>query len=281
MERKVARGRPGRPEIEKDEAAPDVDSHGVEREVLLAQRRVLVEKRRAEKPSVEAVRPGVVRATDRRRDRVRGAQACAAVTADVVVRAQPSLPGPRDENALPGQLEHAQGARFRQDVGSSRADPLAAENALALPGEDLRGPVVLARQRLLESHRGLTLLRFPPRCLASKPGPSPCRAPASTRRSPAALSSFETGPSLRSAPVPTRRSPAALSSFETGPSLRSAPVPTRRSPAALSFLEVGPSLRSAPASTRRSPAAQSFFEVGPSLRSAPASTRRSPAASCL
>ena len=91
----------------------------MEGEVLLAKGRVLVEERRGEKPAVEAVRPRVVGAPDRRGDGVLRAEPRAAVAADVVVGPEGALARPGDEKALAEEIEHAERAGVGQVAGTA------------------------------------------------------------------------------------------------------------------------------------------------------------------
>ncbi len=170
----VARTRPRGPEVQEEESAPERDADGVEREVVLAQSRVLVEERGSEEAPVQAVGPRVVRAPDRPAGRkvpaggsalprggVGRAETRPAVTTHVVVRREPALARPRQQNAFAQDLEDAHGPRLREPVGAPRAEPLAGEDPFALLREDLAREVVLRGQRFLEHRR----LRYFPSCL--------------------------------------------------------------------------------------------------------------------
>ena len=157
------------PEVQKEEASPLGDRAGVEREVLGPQGRILIEKRRSDELAVERVRPGVIRTPDgagarRRRAASRGvrlagraafvrrAEAGAPVTADVVVRREPALARPREQQAFAQDLEHAHFPGLREVFGASGTDPLAREDPIALFLEDLGRGVVLGGKGLFEHY---------------------------------------------------------------------------------------------------------------------------------
>ncbi len=156
------------PEIQEEEAAPLGDRARVQREVLRAQRRILVEKRGAEQLPVERVGPGVIRTADRAnasigrpargrlrlpRGSPRRAETGPAMPADVVVGGEPALARARNQEALAEKLEDPELSGRRQFVRAARADPLAREDALPLLLEDLGREVVLAGKGFLEHAR--------------------------------------------------------------------------------------------------------------------------------
>src|ERR1700684_1139289 len=57
------------------------------------------------------------------------------------------------QDAFPGDVEHLRTTRARQFALASDAGPLAAENALPLPGVYFRRAVILGRQRLFQRDR--------------------------------------------------------------------------------------------------------------------------------
>jgi hypothetical protein len=86
-------------EMEEDEAAPRVHADRMEREGVLGESIVFVEKRGGAELALERVRPGVVRAADGAREVAPlavGDELGAAVPADVVVRGERAVPRPHE-----------------------------------------------------------------------------------------------------------------------------------------------------------------------------------------
>jgi hypothetical protein len=164
-ERMAASGGVARGEIQKEESAPRVDTHGVERQLLLVNTGALIEMRRRAERTFERVRPGVIGALDAAGKRA-GELRCAtravgarehelasAVPAHIIVGAELALPCAHDEHALAGNIDHQVAAGYIDIFLAARVEPFANENVLLLSREDLGREVVLPREGPLHSLR--------------------------------------------------------------------------------------------------------------------------------
>src|SRR5690242_7236826 len=97
----------------------------------------------------------MIRAADRAAERAGGPPACrheltAAMSADVVEGAEPSVFASDDEDAFAGDISDEVFAGLRYLLGAADAKPIREENAIALAREPIVGDVCRSRQRAFE-----------------------------------------------------------------------------------------------------------------------------------
>jgi hypothetical protein len=146
----LERRRGGRRQVHEDEAAPGLDGRGVQRELLPPEPVSLGQEWRDPELPVEAVRPRVVRTTDRAleapvRDAgvdVRGRrvqhEAGAAMPAHVVVRPEVAGAGRDDPETLARDVDVEEVARDAERLRPPDEEPLAVEDRLRLALEPRR-----------------------------------------------------------------------------------------------------------------------------------------------